>query len=108
MLPITSLQTVPGGVGFTVGENEFGPPGATALSVGDTDGATDVDDGVVLVDGASFSLELQAVSAPIPTIAAPPAKSLCAEGQIVPIAGPANSPAAPEGWTIAQRNVASQ
>ncbi|WP_371411267.1 hypothetical protein, partial [Mycobacterium sp. shizuoka-1] len=73
LLPTISLQTAPGGAGFTVGENELGPPGPTAFSVGD--GVT-ADDGVVVVeDGASFSLELQAVSAPIPTIAAPPAKS---------------------------------
>ncbi|WP_353612233.1 hypothetical protein [Mycobacterium sp. M26] len=71
-LPTTSLHTGPGGAGFTVGENELLPPGPTAFSVGDTDGA-DVDV-VVLVAGASFSLGLQAVSAPIPTIAAPPAK----------------------------------
>lgn len=71
-LPTTSLQTGPGGAGLTVGENELPPPGATAFSVGDTDGA-DVDDGVVLVDGASFSFGLQAVNAPIPMIAAPPA-----------------------------------
>jgi hypothetical protein len=49
------------------------PPGLTAFSVGDADGATDVDDGVVVV-GASFSLELHAVSVPMPTIATPPAK----------------------------------
>jgi hypothetical protein len=58
---------------LTVGENELGPPGATAFSVGD--GVTDDDDGVVVVDGLSLAFELQAVNAPIPTIATPPAKS---------------------------------
>ncbi|WP_323055684.1 hypothetical protein [Mycobacterium pinniadriaticum] len=71
-MPTTSLQTGPGGAGLIVGENELLPPGATAFSVGD---GTTADDGVVVVEGASFSLELQAVRAPIPTIAAPPAKS---------------------------------
>ncbi len=72
-LPTICLQTVPGGAGLTVGENEFAPPGDTAFSVGE---GTTVDDGVVVVeDGASFAFELHAVSAPIPTIAAPPAKS---------------------------------
>lgn len=72
-LPMTCLQTGPGGAGLTDGVNELGPPGDTAFSVGD--GAT-VDDGVVVVvEGASFSFELQAVNAPIPTIATPPAKS---------------------------------
>jgi len=55
---------------LTVGENEFAPPGLTAFSVGDTD----ADEGVVVVEGDSFALELHAVSAPMPTIAAPPAK----------------------------------
>jgi hypothetical protein len=73
-LPTISLHTGPGGAGLTVGENELLPPGPTAFSVGDTAGA-DVDDGVVLVAGASFSFGLQAVSAPIPMIAAPPAKT---------------------------------
>ncbi|SBS77592.1 hypothetical protein MHPYR_450035 [uncultured Mycobacterium sp.] len=72
MLPTISLQTAPGGAGLTVGENELGSPGPTAFSVGD--GVT-ADDGVVVVDGLSFAFELQAVNAPIPTIAAPPAKS---------------------------------
>ncbi|WP_445170258.1 hypothetical protein ACTXG7_13590 [Mycolicibacterium sp. Dal123E01] len=74
LLPTICLQTVPGGFGLTVGENEFGPPGATAFSVGD--GVTElVVVVVVVVDGLSLALELQAVNAPIPTIAAPPAKS---------------------------------
>jgi hypothetical protein len=73
VLPTICLQTVPGGAGLTVGEKEFGPPGPTAFSVGEADGVTD--DGVVVVDGASFAFELQALSAPIPTIATPPAKS---------------------------------
>ena len=55
---------------MTVGENEFAPPGLTAFSVGDTD----ADEGVVVVEGDSFAFELHAVSAPMPTIAAPPAK----------------------------------
>jgi hypothetical protein len=53
-----------------VGENEFAPPGLTAFSVGDTD----ADEGVVVVEGDSFALELHAVSVPMPTIATPPAK----------------------------------
>ena len=72
-LPMTCLQTAPGGAGLIVGENELPPPGDIAFSVGDGAGAL-VEVGVVVVDGASFSFELQpAVSAPIPTIAAPPA-----------------------------------
>ncbi|MFN8042414.1 MAG: hypothetical protein U0S13_03570 [Mycobacterium sp.] len=68
------LQTTPGGAGLTVGENELAPPGLTAFSVGDAVGATD-DVGVVVVDGDSLAFELQpAVTAPIPTIAAPPAR----------------------------------
>lgn len=59
---------------MTVGENELAPPGLTAFSVGDADGAAEVDDGVVVVEGDSFALELHAVSAPMPTIATPPAK----------------------------------
>ena len=59
---------------MTVGENEFAPPGLTAFSVGDTEGATDVEEGGVVVEGDSFALELHAVSVPMPTIAAPPAK----------------------------------
>ncbi len=56
-----------------VGENELLPPGLTAFSVGDGAGALD-DVGVVVVVGDSLAFELQpAVSAPIPTIAAPPA-----------------------------------
>jgi hypothetical protein len=70
---MTSRHTAPGGIGLTVGENEFAPPGDTAFSVGD--GETDDGVVVVVVVGASFSFGLQAVSAPIPTIAAPPAKS---------------------------------
>lgn len=73
--PTIFLHTGPGGAGFTVGENELGPPGPTAFSVGATDDDTDVEDGVVDVVGASFSLLLQAVSDPIPTMAAAPANS---------------------------------
>jgi hypothetical protein len=70
------LEHVAGaGAGLTVGENELGPPGFTAFSVGDGAGEL-VDAGVVVVEGDSLSLVLQpAVSAPIPTIAAPPAKT---------------------------------
>ena len=71
LLPMTSLQTAPGGFGLTDGENELAPPGVTAFSVGETEVVVVV----VVVDGLSFALELQAVNAPIPTIAAPPAKS---------------------------------
>ena len=72
-LPTTSLHTAPGGAGLIVGENELLPPGPTAFSVGDGAGALD-DVGVVVVVGDSLAFELQpAVSAPIPTIAAPPA-----------------------------------
>ena len=74
VLPTSCLHTAPGGAAGTVGENEFAPPGPTAFSVGDTDGATEVDDGVVVVEGDSLAFELHAVSAPMPTIAAPPAK----------------------------------
>lgn len=75
LLPTISLHTAPGGAGLTVGENELGPPGPTAFSVGV--GVTDdvVVVVVVVVAGLSLALELQAVNAPIPTIAAPPAKS---------------------------------
>jgi len=64
---------------LTVGEND-GPAGPTAFSVGvlidgisDIDGACDVDGAVV--EGASFSLVLQAVNVLIPMSAAPPATS---------------------------------
>lgn len=73
VLPTICLQTVPGGAGLIVGENELPPPGDTAFSVGDGT-AVLVDVGVVVVDGDSLAFELQpAVNAPIPTIAAPPA-----------------------------------
>lgn len=74
-LPTICLHTVPGGAGLTVGENELAPPGPTCFSVGDgvADGA--VEEGVVVVDGDSLALELQpALSAPIPTMAAPPTR----------------------------------
>lgn len=72
-LPTTSLHTAPGGAGLIVGENELLPPGVTFFSVGEGAGAL-VDVGVVVVDGDSLAFELQpAVTAPIPTIAAPPA-----------------------------------
>ena len=73
-LPTTSLHTAPGGAGLIVGENELLPPGVTFFSVGEGAGAL-VDVGVVVVDGDSLAFELQpAVTAPIPTIAAPPAR----------------------------------
>jgi hypothetical protein len=71
------LQTAPGGVGLSDGEND-GPEPLTAFSVGVPAGASEVVgacevDGV-LVAGASFSLVLQAVKVPIPMRAAPPAR----------------------------------
>ena len=75
----TRAQTAPGGAGLTVGEND-GPAGPTAFSVGviiggasEVDGACDVDGAVV--EGASFSLVLQAVNVLIPMSAAPPTRS---------------------------------
>jgi len=71
------LQTAPGGVGLTVGEND-GPAGATAFSVGALAGTSEVAgacevDGVLVGDGASFSFVLHALKVPIPMMAAPPA-----------------------------------
>ena len=70
-------MTLPGsavgaGGALTVGVNEFAPPGPTFFSVGEGAGALVLVDGVVL--GASFSLLPQALRAPIPTMARPPAK----------------------------------
>jgi hypothetical protein len=66
------VHTAPGGFGLMVGENELLPPGPTAFSVGATDaGASDV---VGVIVGASFSLVLHALRAPMPTMAAPPAR----------------------------------
>ena len=84
MFPRTSLQTVPGGVGLIVGENELGPLDPAAFSVGEGigigmepegDGVTDSDcEGGV--EGASGDLvDPQAESVAIPAIAAPPARS---------------------------------
>jgi len=72
------LQTAPGGTGLTVGENE-GPAGDTAFSVGVPIGASEVAgacevDGVLVGAGASFSFGLHAVRAPIPIMAALPAR----------------------------------
>lgn len=72
----TSLQTAPGGVGFTLGENELPSPGPTAFSVGDTAGAEEpvvavvgAEVGVLVFDvlvGASFSaVGLHPVSVPM-------------------------------------------
>jgi hypothetical protein len=71
------VTTLPGravgaGRAFTVGENELEPP-PTAFSVGEgalDDGALD---GAVVSAGFSLVPVLQAVSAPIPTMARPPA-----------------------------------
>ena len=73
---LTMLEHIAGaGDAPTVGENELGPPGLMAFSVGDGAGEL-VEAGVVVVDGDSLVLELQpADSAVIPTIAAPPAKT---------------------------------
>lgn len=75
--PLTiCLQTAPGGIGLTVGENDWSPPGRIAFCV--EDGAA----GLVLagveagLDGASFSLvELHAVKVPITARADPPMAS---------------------------------
>ena len=75
-------MTLPGsavgaGRAVTVGEKELLPPGPTDFSVGD--GAFDGDAGALELgdDGASVGLSfvavLQAVRAPIPTMATPPA-----------------------------------
>lgn len=74
------MITLPGsavgaGRALTVGEKELLPPGPTDFSVGDGDaGALELGD-----EGASVGLSLvdvlQAVSAPIPTMATPPAAS---------------------------------
>jgi hypothetical protein len=77
-------MTLPGrpvgaGRALTVGEKELFPPGPTAFSVGD--GAFDGEAGALELgdEGASVGLSLvdvlQAVSAPIPTMATPPAAS---------------------------------
>ena len=77
-------MTLPGsavgaGRAFTVGEKELLPPGPTDFSVGD--GAFDGEAGALELgdEGASVGLSLvavlQAVSAPIPTMATPPAAS---------------------------------
>jgi len=64
---------------FTVGEKELLPPGPTDFSVGD--GAFDGEAGALELgdEGASVGLSLvavlQAVRAPIPTMATPPAAS---------------------------------
>jgi hypothetical protein len=59
---------------LTVGEND-GPAGPTAFSVGVLiEGASEVE-GVLVVDGASFSLVLHAVKVLIPMSAAPPTRS---------------------------------
>ena len=78
------MITLPGsavgaGRALTVGEKELLPPGPTDFSVGD--GAFDGEAGALELgdEGASVGLSLvdvlQAVSAPIPTMATPPAAS---------------------------------
>jgi hypothetical protein len=59
---------------LTVGEND-GPAGPTAFSVGVLIGGASEVEGVLVVDGASFSLVLHAVNVLIPMSAAPPARS---------------------------------
>ena len=71
--PLTiSLQTAPGGAGFTLGEKELPSPGPIAFSVGETAGADDpvvAVVGVLVFDvlvGASFSVVgLHPVSVPM-------------------------------------------
>lgn len=76
MFPGTAVG---GGGAFTVGEKLFGPPPSEPFSVGDGGAGTLLLPGVVvvvvvvvvLVDGAGFSLELQAVVMPsMPTVTA--------------------------------------
>jgi len=70
------VQTAPGGVGLTLGEKEFPPPGASAFSVGDAVAELDAGAEVVagVVDGASFSVVgLHAVNMLMATSAVPPA-----------------------------------
>ena len=70
-------RAVGAGFALTEGVKEFGPP--TAFSVGDgaldVAGALDCDDGAFVSVGFSLVSELQALSAPIPTIASAPAAS---------------------------------
>lgn len=80
--PVTTLpgRAVGAGRALTVGENELLPPGPTAFSVGDgalLDGEAGALLWVGAVVSAGFSLEseLQALSAPIPTMAAAAAVS---------------------------------
>lgn len=79
------MTTLPGravgaGRAFTVGENELLPPGPTFFSVGEgafvvgEAGALELDGAFVSVGFSLVSL-LQALSAPIPTMATPPATS---------------------------------
>ncbi len=70
--PLTiSLQTAPGGAGFTLGEKELPSPGPIAFSVGETAGAEDPVVAVVgaevdVLVGASFSVVgLHPVSVPM-------------------------------------------
>lgn len=97
LLPLMLVQVGPGWWA-TVGENELGPPGVTAFSVGVDTG----DDGVVVVDGASCSLLVQPdVRAPIPIIATPPAKTAIrrvkrSELMACPVCDEAGSPAPPK------------
>ena len=72
-------MTLPGravgaGRALTVGENELAPP-PTAFSVGEgaLDDAPELCDGAVVWAGFSLVPVLQALSAPIPTMAAAPA-----------------------------------
>ena len=75
-------MTLPGravgaGRALTVGVNELLPPGPAAFSVGDgaldgEAGALELWVGAVVSAGFSFVSELQALSAPIPTMAAAP------------------------------------
>jgi len=72
-------MTLPGravgaGGALTDGVKEFAPPGVRPFSVGVGAGAL-VLVGVVVLEGASLLSLPQAVNAPIPTIARPPAKS---------------------------------
>lgn len=77
------MTTLPGnavgaGRAVTVGENEFAPP-PTAFSVGDgalgDAGALELCDGAVVSAGFSLVPVLQALNAPIPTMAIAPVAS---------------------------------
>ena len=78
------------GGAFTVGENEFGPPGETAFSFGaagaelfaEGEGAELVD-GLDVVGASSLVVLLQAESVPMPMTAAPPISTVIRRVSVV-------------------------